>query len=137
MKLGDKLKDIVTEFEGIAVAKVTTIPMQSNSDFIWNDVNRMHGLNLEQSRRKQQNHICPQPFDEAERIIELYSNPGDVVADPFSGLGTTLLCAIKKGRKAFGTELNETYAKCGAAYLRETEMKRAVPTLFDMIETAK
>lgn len=114
----------------------TTLPMRSNSQFIWNDVNRMAGLNLEQSRRKQRNHICPMPFDEVDRIIELYSNPGDLVADPFGGLGTTGVRALKKKRRAFLTELNDTYAASAGIYLRETEMKREIPTLFDIINPA-
>lgn len=60
----------------------TTLPLQSNTDFIQDNINRMHGLNMEQSRRKQQNHICPMPFDEVDRMIELYSNPGELVLDP-------------------------------------------------------
>ncbi|MHA4844452.1 DNA methyltransferase [Flavitalea antarctica] len=111
----------------------TTIPLQSNSDFIFNDMNRMHGLNMEQSRRKQQNHICPMPFDEVDRIIEMYSNPGDLVLDPFGGLGTTGVRALKKARRAYIIELNETYAKCAATYLKETEYKNEIPTLFDLI----
>lgn len=115
----------------------TTLPMQSNSDFIWNDVNRMHGLNMEQSRRKLQNHICPMPFDQVDRLIKMYSNPGEVVADPFGGVCTTGVRALKHGRKTILTELNETYAKCGAMYLKEEEQKANVPTLFDMIEPDK
>jgi DNA modification methylase len=111
----------------------TTLPLRSNTPFVWNDVNRMQGLNLEQSRRKQQNHICPMPFDQVDRCIELYTNPGEEVADPFGGLCTTGIRAVKKGRKAFLTELNDTYAKCGSIYLKEAEQKRAVPTLFDIL----
>ena len=111
----------------------TTLPMQSNTGYIWNDVNRMQGLNLEQSRRKQKNHICPQPLDEARRTIRLYSNKGDLVADPFGGIGTTGTVAIEEGRKAFSTELNNVYAKCGAIYHKEKEAKMKVPTLFDML----
>lgn len=74
----------------------TTLPLVSNTTYIWNNVNRMHGLNLEQSKRKERNHICPQPYDEVDRAIELYSNPGDLVADPFGGLGTTGVRALKK-----------------------------------------
>ena len=114
----------------------TTVPLRSNSPYIWNDVNRMHGLNLEQSRRKQQNHICPEPFDKVDRCIELYSNEDETVGDPFSGLGTTGVRALKKKRRAFLTELNETYSGCSAVYLRETEKKRYVPTLFDLLTTA-
>lgn len=112
----------------------TTLPLQSNVDFILNDVNRMHGLNLEQSRRKQQNHICPMPFDEVDRMIELYSSPGELVLDPFGGLGTTGVRALKKGRRAYIIELNETYAKSAGMYLKETEYKNEIPTLFDLIE---
>jgi DNA modification methylase len=112
----------------------TTLPLQSNTDFIQDNINRMHGLNMEQSRRKQQNHICPMPFDEVDRMIELYSNPGELVLDPFGGLGTTGVRALKKGRKAYIIELNETYAKCAATYLKETEYKNEIPTLFDIIE---
>jgi DNA modification methylase len=111
----------------------TTIPLRSHTPYVWNDVNRMHGLNMEQSRRKQQNHICPMPFDQVDRLIEQYSNPGDTVYDPFGGLCTTGVRALKKGRKAILTELNDTYAKCGAIYLKETEYKAEIPTLFDVI----
>jgi DNA modification methylase len=114
----------------------TTLPMRSNTDFVWNDVNRMQGLNMEQSRRKQQNHICPMPFDQVDRLIKLYSNPDELVADPFGGLCTTGIRAIKHGRRAIMTELNETYAKCGSVYLREEEGKVNIPTLFDTIEAA-
>lgn len=114
----------------------TTLPLRSNTPYVWNDVNRMHGLNLEQHRRKQQNHICPQPFDEVDRIIELYSNPGETVGDSFGGLATTGVRAVKKRRKAYIVELNETYAKSGAFYLRQAELKNEIPTLFDTILTA-
>jgi DNA modification methylase len=112
----------------------TTLPLQSNTDFVQDNINRMHGLNMEQSRRKLQNHICPMPFDEVDRCIELYSNPGDLVLDTFGGLGTTGVRAIKKGRRAYIIELNELYAKCSATYLKETEYKNEIPTLFDLIE---
>jgi len=112
----------------------TTLPLQSDTGFIWNDVNRMHGMNLLQSRRNQQNHICPQPFDEVRRVIRLYSNRGDLVGDPFGGLGTTVKVAIEEDRCGFATELSHIYAKAGALYLKETELKKAVPTLFDAME---
>jgi DNA modification methylase len=115
----------------------TTLPLRSNSPHVWNDVNRMHGLNMEQSRRKQQNHICPMPFDQVDRLISLYSNAGDLVADPFGGLGTTLVRSVKKKRRAIITELNDIYASTAVTYARETEYKLELPTLFDTLpETA-
>jgi DNA modification methylase len=117
----------------------TTLPLRSVTPFVWNDVNRMHGLNMEQSRRKQQNHICPMPFDQVDRLIELYSNPGDTILDPFGGLCTTGVRAVQKNRKAILCELNDVYAKSGAVYLKEAEQKNEIPTLFDLtqIETKK
>lgn len=114
----------------------TTLPMQSNTSFIWNDVNRMDGLNMQQAKRRQQNHICPQPFDEPERIIELYSNPGEMVDDCFGGLGTTAVLALKKRRKAFIVELSKNYHKWNVRYCQEEELKAKTLTLFDLQETA-
>jgi hypothetical protein len=113
----------------------TTLPLRSNTGYIWNDVNRMHGLNQQQRLRKQQNHICPQPYDEVNRVIELYSNEGELVGDNFGGIGTTGVCALKKKRRAFLTELNDTYAKCAGVYLKETEIKNEIPMLFDLVQT--
>ena len=73
------------------------------------------------------------PFDEVERLIEFYSMPGEVVADPFGGIGTTGVVALRKGRKAILTELNDVYAKTAAMYLKETEIKNNLPTLFDLV----
>lgn len=111
----------------------TTTPLQSNSEFIWNDVNRMQGLNVDQRRRKQRNHICPMPFDEVDRLIELYSNPGELILEPFGGLGTTGVRAVKKNRRAYVIELSEQYSKDAHTYLKETEMKNNLPTLLDFL----
>lgn len=112
----------------------TTLPLRSNTPFIWNDVNRMHGLNLEQARRNQQNHICPQPYDQVDRVIDLYSNEGERVDDCFGGLGTTGVRAIKKKRKTKIVELNGFYAKNGFFYLKQAEDSVNTPTLFDLMQ---
>jgi hypothetical protein len=57
-------------------------------DDVWPDIARMLTLNGEQSRRGLENHICPLQFDIVDRTVRLYSNPGDLVFDPFAGLGT-------------------------------------------------
>jgi hypothetical protein len=118
-------------------AGFSLLPVQSWDDDIWTDVNYMHGLNGEQFKRKAQNHICPLPFDIVDRCIELFSNPGDEVADWFGGLSTTVLRAIMKDRKGFGCELNSEYWKCGVAYLSEFEQSQHVHDLFSMIEPEK
>lgn len=110
------------------------LPAHSDHSDVWTDVNYMNGLNVEQKRRKAQNHICPLPFDIVDRVINLYSNPGDEVCDFFGGLGTVPLRALKQGRKGFGIELNPTYWQWGTTYLEETEREMALPTLFDILK---
>ena len=56
-------------------------------------------LNNNQTFEKEQNHICPLQFDIVDRVIERYSNKGDLVDDPFNGIGTTVYRAIKLGGK--------------------------------------
>jgi hypothetical protein len=109
-------------------------PPASNSSWVWDDVNMMRGLNSSQSRREQVNHTCPLPFDIVERVINLYSNRGDVVLDPFAGLFTVPYCAIKAGRFGIGIELAETYFADGARYCQEAENEVSVPTLFDLMD---
>ncbi|WP_431785356.1 DNA methyltransferase [Microbacterium maritypicum] len=101
---------------------------------VWDDVNRMLTLNGEQSRRALEFHICPLQFDIVDRLIERYSNRGDLVYDPFGGLGTVPLRARKLGREGRASELNPTSFRDAVMYQKEMDQKQATPTLFDMLE---
>ncbi len=99
---------------------------------VWTDVNFMKTLNTDQSRAHMENHVCPLSFDIVERIINRYSNAGEIVFDPFSGIGTVPLIALRMNRKGYGIELAWNYWRWGVRYLQEEEIKKRVPTLFDM-----
>lgn len=101
---------------------------------VWHDVLRMKTLNGEQANRAVEKHICPLQFDIVDRLIERYSNPGDLVYDPFHGLGTVGVRAIKAGRRAGGSELNPAYFLDQVHYLRAMEREVSMPTLFDFDE---
>lgn len=64
-------------------------------------------------------HACPLPPDLVERLIALSSDPGDVVFDPFAGVGTVVGEANRLGRQGAGLELNPTYVDAYREYLRE------------------
>ena len=106
----------------------------SHKDYIWDDVVRMRTLNSRQSQKNLRTHICPLQLDIVERLIQRYSNKGDLVFDPFGGIGTVPYCAVKMGRRGLSTELNPDYWKDSLSYLREAEMEIMSPTLFDMLD---
>lgn len=101
---------------------------------VWDDINRMRTLNTTQSRRRQQMHVCPLQLDIVERIINRYSNEGDTVLDPFSGLMTVPMTAVKMNRKGYGIELSTGYFRDGVGYLQAAEEERETPTLFDFLD---
>lgn len=99
---------------------------------VWTDVVRMRTLNLEQSRAREMQHTCPLQLTLVERLVRRFSNPGELVYDPFAGLGSVPLVALQMGRQARGTELSEEYWHYSVRYLRQEEARRGVPTLFDL-----
>lgn len=111
-----------------------TIPPASTNQDVWDDISRMKTLNTTQSRRRQTMHVCPLQLDIVERIIKRYSNPGDLVLDPFGGLGTVALMAMKMGRKGYSIELNPDYFHDAVGYLKAEDEKEEQVTLFDLME---
>lgn len=109
-------------------------PPESTNPNVWDDIVSMRCLNSQQFRRKTENHICPLPLDIVERVINLRSNPDDVVMDPFAGLFTVPYVAIKLGRYGLGIELSRRYFDDGVHYCREMEQQRMAPTLFDVLK---
>lgn len=122
--------------DGHLPATFMVVAPGSWSDRVWDDVNRMRTLNTTQSRRRQIMHVCPLQLDIVDRLINRYSNPGDLVLDPFGGLGTVALEAIKSGRRGYTIELNDGYFRDAVGYLEAAEEEMDMPTLFDLMEEA-
>jgi hypothetical protein len=104
-------------------------------DDVWHDILRIDTLNSEQKRRDVENHICPFPLGIPRRLIDMYSNPGELIYDPFGGIGSTALMAVQAGRRAYSSELNPASVADSLVYLRRHDARASVPTLFDLIET--
>lgn len=107
------------------------------TDQVWDDINRMRTLNTTQSQRRQQMHVCPLQLDIVDRLINRYSNPGELVLDPFGGLGTVALEAMKAGRRGYTIELNNGYFRDAVGYLKEYEREDMNISLFDLMEETK
>lgn len=113
-----------------------TLPPISNTDMVWTDINRMNTLNANQANRKKEKHICPLQLDIIRRLINRFTNKGDLIDDPFGGLFSTPYVSLELGRKAVATELNPDYYDDGLFYLKSLEYKINVPTLFDLLGVA-
>lgn len=81
-----KLAEELDKNDKLPATFMVVAPGSWNNLDVWDDINRMRTLNTTQSRRRQQMHVCPLQLDIVERIINRYSNEGDVVLDPFGGL---------------------------------------------------
>ena len=75
---------------------------------------------------------CPLQFDIVDRLIERYSNEGELIFDPFGGIGSVPYRAILKGRRGAMTELSGQYFLDGVHYLHMAEEKVTTPQLFDL-----
>lgn len=98
---------------------------------VWWDIQQTNVLNAKIARDdKDEKHICPLQLDVIERLVELYSNPNDVVFTPFLGIGSEAYSALKMGRKAIGIELKEAYFKQAVANCKDIVSEIEQPTLF-------
>lgn len=96
---------------------------------VWMTVRQGNVLNGRMARGEHdEKHICPLQLDVIERCLTLYSNPGDVVLDPFNGIGSTGVKALEMGRRYIGVELKPEYAAQAAKFLAEAEASK--DTLF-------
>ena len=121
------------EFDAISKEFMTVPPASLHPD-VWDDISRMKTLNTSQSQRRKQLHVCPLQLDIVERVIHRYSNLNDIVYDPFGGIGTVPMMAVRMGRYGWGCELNSGYYADGVAYLRGEEAEIEQPSLFDLLE---
>lgn len=83
---------------------------QNYASPVWMDIRQSDTLQKKSARsEKDERHICPLQLDVIKRCIELWTNPGDIVFDPFGGIGSTPYVSLKLGRRAIASELKESY----------------------------
>ncbi len=120
----------ILDLKGALPASFMSIAPASQHPDVWHDVDRMRTLNSNQKRRNVQLHVCPLQFDIVDRIITRYSNKGETVFDPFAGIGTVPLRAVKLSRMGYGSELAFNYYVDSVNYLAIAENEMETPTLF-------
>lgn len=91
---------------------------QNYASPVWMDIKQSDTLQRRSARtEKDERHICPLQLEVIQRCIELWTNPGDIVLDPFAGIGSSPYVAVILGRRGIGFELKESYYQQARANL--------------------
>ena len=107
-------------------------PHSKHAD-VWTDITRMLSMNTLQAQGGREMHLCPLQFDIIDRCIFQYSEPGEVVFDPFGGLMSVPYRAIKLKRQGRAVELNPAYFLDGCQYVKAMAEEMAMPDLFGLM----
>jgi len=85
---------------------------QRYASSVWDDIRIDNVLPFRDSREEDdEKHVHPLQLDVIDRIVEMYSNKGEVVLTPFMGVGSEVYSPVSLGRKAIGIELKDSYFK--------------------------
>jgi DNA modification methylase len=118
-KPGD-IEDRVTHGDDLPVAM-----WQKYASPIWDDIRQGRTLNKMPARDDNDlKHMCPLQLDVIERCIHLWTNPGDLIFSPFTGIGSEGYCAVKMGRKFVGTELKPSYFELACQNIEDAEKEQ-------------
>jgi len=106
--------------------KLSQIIWQRYASSVWDDIRNDNILPFRDSREEDdEKHVHPLQLDIIDRIIELYSNPNEVVLTPFMGVGSEVYSPVSLGRKAIGVELKDSYFKQAIINLKDAHLRFA------------
>jgi DNA modification methylase len=121
--------------------KLSHLTWQRYASSVWDDVRIDNVLPFKDSREEDdEKHVHPLQLDVIDRIVYLYTNPGEVVFTPFMGVGSEVYSPVSMGRKAIGIELKDSYFKQAILNMKDADKRFKsieVKTLFDQTETTQ
>ena len=108
--------------ESDSITKLNHYVWQRYASAVWDDVRIDNVLPFQDSREEDdEKHVHPLQLDVIDRVVDLWSNPGEVVFTPFMGVGSEVYSPVSMGRKAIGIELKESYFKQAIMNLKVAE----------------
>jgi len=109
--------------------KFSHLTWQRYASSVWDDIRIDEVLQYKESKEEDdEKHIHPLQLDVIDRIVELYSNPNEVVLTPFMGVGSEVYSPVSMGRKAIGIELKDSYFKQAIRNLSDVKKRFEVDT---------
>jgi len=122
-----KYEDLKKKYAGWSdpkTNKLAHVHWQRYASAVWDDIRIDNVLPFKDSREEDdEKHVHPLQLDVIDRIVDLYSNPGEVVLTPFMGVGSEVYGPVSMGRKAIGIELKDSYYKQAVLNLQEAEKR--------------
>jgi DNA modification methylase len=104
--------------------KLSHLTWQRYASSVWDDARIDNVLPFRDARDEDdEKHVHPLQLDVIDRIVDLYSNPGEVVLTPFAGVGSEVYSPVSMGRKAIGIELKDSYFKQMVLNVRAAEAR--------------
>ena len=114
--------------------KLSHITWQRYASSVWDDIRIDNVLPFKDSKEDDdEKHVHPLQLDVIDRIVELYSNPNEVVLTPFMGVGSEVFSPVSLGRKAIGIELKESYFKQAVLNMKECKKRFVENTQLQLI----
>lgn len=113
--------------------KFSHLTWQRYASSVWDDIRIDEVLPFRDGRDEDdEKHVHPLQLDVIDRVVELYSNPGEVVLTPFAGVFSEVFSPVSMGRKGLGIELKESYFKQGIENMKfaKDRFKKLRPELF-------
>lgn len=121
VELWEHLKNIN---EDDKITKLNHYVWQRYASSVWDDIRIDNVLPFRDSKEEDdEKHVHPLQLDVIDRLIELYSNPNEVVLTPFMGVGSEVFSPVSMGRKAIGIELKDSYFKQAKLNLIESSKR--------------
>tara|TARA_R110000751_G_scaffold86889_1_gene172607 strand:- start:1480 stop:2493 length:1014 start_codon:yes stop_codon:yes gene_type:complete len=119
-QLWDYLNKTFKDHKDPKTNKLSHYIWQRYASSVWDDIRIDNVLPFRDSREEDdEKHVHPLQLDVIDRIVELYSNPDEVVFTPFMGVGSEVFSPVSLGRKAIGIELKDSYYKQAILNLKE------------------
>lgn len=101
---------------------------------VWMDIKQSNTLQKKSARAEEdERHICPLQLDVIKRCICLWTNPGDIVLDPFAGIASSNYMALRLDRRTIGIELKDSYYVQAVANC-EMAMNEPIIDIFDELD---
>ena len=127
-KPGKPINPVTKTRDNFPVAK-----WQKYASPVWMDINQSRTLQYRGARENDdERHICPLQLDVIERCIELWSNPGDLILSPFTGIGSEGFVSVQMGRRFIGSELKRSYWELACKNIEKAKVQQG--GLFDFHE---